>query len=929
MQEGLNRRDFARALASSALGAYALHARGLRSLAAASAPSQPLTGGGAFLVGGRPVFLVSGSLDYFRCPAELWRDRLLKANRGGLNCIASCIMWNFHETAEGRFNFSGDHDLGRFIDLCGELGLYFYARVGPFLCDEWDGGGHPAWLIAEDDIQFRAFHEPTLRYVRRWFEHLLPILVRRQVTRGGPVILVQQENEYHFSNRPDGRDYQATLVRWMRELGIDATISDCNLSNARIPGSLQTINGYDMGKANQYQQERPGLPVMVSELYTGYLEAWGQPPVPAPPEPLHRQSMEMLSARVMYNYFMYHGGTNFGFSASSSWKTDETFVTTCYYPYGPLAEGGALNETYFAAKAADQLAAQFQEFFAQSAPTAAPLVVEGPVRASALRSPRGTMLFVLPKETSGNESARLVLPSGERLSWADPATRPIMAPFQFEAAPGFRIDWANSTLLAVAGSATKPCLVFRGHAGRPGLASVNGKAIQFGFGEQEPDWQTAAGARIAGLSHGLADRAWFADGRLVIGPAYVGERSGKRHECWLNPGETAVHLVEPDGQDRREIVNAPPAPTGQVVPQGWRSYVPPEIAGGGNGWRSMNGPKSLEQLGVFEGYAWYRASYPSDQARATTLQFTQAGDRFHVFLNGKRCGVWGRGANATRDPLPIELCAGENDFVFLCDNMGHSSEGRAKERKGVLGPVVLGSQRRALGSPERSVPEKAPSENFEFGTYRTFIPGKPLTRLAWTVEPAASERFLLTLRQVPQYAWVLANGRLVGEHGGDFSLVNGFSYKEFLLPADLPAGPVRLELVLYGPEMGDPEPHVHLFVHLEQPGLTKWRFKPWETPRAAGPPMSGGPVWWECEIPEPRLPGPIFLHPAGLSKGQVWLNGRAAGRYWEIGPQRTLYLPEPWWKEHNHLAIFDEHGRNPSDTFLARDPRVPTFKALL
>lgn len=183
----------------------------------------------------------------------------------------------------------------------------------------------------------------------------------------------------------------------MRELGIDVTISDCNLSNARIPGSLQTINGFDMGKAKEYQRDRPGLPVMVSELYTGYLECWGQAPVPAPAEPLHRQLMEMLASRVMYNYFMYHGGTNFGFSASSSWKTDDAFVTTCYYPNGPLAEGGALNETYFAAKAADQLAAQFQEFFGQSAPVESPVRGEGAIRVSALRSPRGTMLFVLPE----------------------------------------------------------------------------------------------------------------------------------------------------------------------------------------------------------------------------------------------------------------------------------------------------------------------------------------------------------------------------------------------------------------------------------------------------------------------------------------------------------------------------------------------------
>jgi len=113
----VSRRDCLTALVG---GAAAISVRPWHALRAASAPA-PSAGRGTFLVRGQPVFLVSGSLDYFRCPRELWRDRLLKARRGGQNCIASCIAWNFHETEEGRFNFSGDRDLGHFIDLCGEM----------------------------------------------------------------------------------------------------------------------------------------------------------------------------------------------------------------------------------------------------------------------------------------------------------------------------------------------------------------------------------------------------------------------------------------------------------------------------------------------------------------------------------------------------------------------------------------------------------------------------------------------------------------------------------------------------------------------------------------------------------------------------------------------------------------------------------------
>jgi len=874
------------------------------------------------------VFLVSGSMDYFRCPAELWRDRLLKAKRGGLNCIASCIMWNYHEPEEGKFNFSGDRDLGRFIDICGELGLYFFARVGPFVCDEWDGGGHPAWLIAKDDIQFRALHGPTLKYVRRWFERLLPVLVSRQTSRGGPVILVQQENEYYYADRPDGRDYQATLVKWMRELGVDVTITDCNGFETRVPGSLQTLNGFNMGAVERYRQDRADLPVVVSELYTGYLECWGQQPVIPVPELVKAQLMEMLASRVMYNYFMYHGGTNFGFRASSSWQTDYAFVTTCYYPYSPLAEGGGFGELFSTTKSVDQLGTNFQEFFCRSAPVESPIKSEGPIRISALRSPAGAMVFVLPTKADEKTRGALILSTGERIGLAEAPASPMMLPFGFMAREGLRIDWANATLLGVAGPDTKPVLVFVGSQSCKGRASLSGQIVEFGFGVEEPDIKEASRCLVFAISHELAARTWFADGRLVIGPAYLGERSGRRHECWLRGGETTVHVMESDGRRRREVVVAPSAPEGQIALRQWRSCVLPEISGGGIGWRSTDEPRSLEEMGAYLGYAWYRASFHSEQARLATLQFTQAGDRFHVFLNGKAHGVWGRGAKATRDPLPVELLAGDNDFVFLCDNMGHQSEGRAKQRKGVLGPVVLDAKPRDMGRPERLKPDQAPSDDFEFKTYRANNPGH-FSGLAWTTASARNERLLLTLREVPQYAWLRLNGEIIGEHGGNFSLVNGFSFKEFILPPQDSFKSLRIELVLYGAELDKPEEHVLLFSYPEQRGLTQWRFKPWETPRKEGVPASGSPVWWQCELSKPSLPGPLFLRPVGLSKGQLYLNGQAAGRYWEIGPQKALYLPEPWWKSRNVLEIFDEEGRDPNSVFIDRDSRVPTTRKLI
>ena len=961
-----NRRQFLKSIGIA--GAAITIVPGFNSLASGFMSSgAPLYGNGVFYVKGRPVFLIAGSMDYFRIPSELWRARLLQAKRGGINCIASCIAWNWHEMEEGKFTFTGDHDLGRFIDICGELGMYFYARVGPFICDEWEGGGHPAWLIGKDNMQFRAQHEPSMKYVRRWFEQLIPVISKRLVTKGGPVILIQQENEYYFFNRPDGKDYQNTLIRWMRELGIDATISDCNGFENRIEGSLQTLNGAGIGGAERLRTDRADMPALVSEHYTDYLDAWGWPITNYPaPDQVEQQSMEMLSARVMYNYFMYNAGTNFGFMAATSWKTDDAFCTSTYYPRAPIAEGGALNPMFYVAKSADILGMNFQEFFCLSKMTAAPLKSEGPIKLSALQSAKGYMLFVQPAEptvvyqeytTDGslpvrwakehrppeeirNQPGILLLPSNQKIELAEGSANPMMLPYNYEVSENCRIDWANATLMGIVGSKNKPTFVFRGNPALKGVASVSGKTITFEFGRKEPYVIETENFRVMGLSRNLANNAWFADGRLIIGPAYVGEKNGKKHECWFNQKETMVQVIEPDGSLQNTTVHTTSIQKNRIQLSNWKSYILPEINGEGTGWENIEEPLCLEKIGAFYGYAWYRASYYSPDAVSTTLQFTIASDRFHVFLNGKPCGTWGRGANATRGPLKVELQTGNNDFVFLCDNMGRSSEGRSNERKGIQGPVAIGSHKLDLPKPEQFSPAAPPSENYEFSTYQSFTgsglagwkrdkSGVGLMGLGWTIPHAPNERFIIGLRWLAQYTWVLVNGEIIGEHGGDLSLVNGFSTKEFLLPEITKEGPAHIELILYGQELKNIEDHVSIYSYSGDSVLTNWQYKLWENPTVDGKPIAGVPVWWECKIQKPDIPMPLMLYPEGMSKGQAYLNGKAIGRFWEIGVQKHLYLPEPWWKEGNTLAIFDEEGRKPNSVYIERDAKAPTNKRLI
>jgi beta-galactosidase GanA len=175
----------------------------------------------------QPTVLLAGQLHYFRFPKAEWRDQLLKARAGGLNTIDTVIPWNLHEPVPGSFVFADEADLPGYLDLCHELGLYAIVRPGPYICAEWENGGLPAWLTSEPGIELRVDDPAFLEATLRWFDTLFPILVTRQATCGGPIILCQIENEHWASGRYGHDAHQQTLARAAIERGIDVPQYTC------------------------------------------------------------------------------------------------------------------------------------------------------------------------------------------------------------------------------------------------------------------------------------------------------------------------------------------------------------------------------------------------------------------------------------------------------------------------------------------------------------------------------------------------------------------------------------------------------------------------------------------------------------------------------------------------------------------------------
>lgn len=264
-----------------------------------------------FLLDGRPVRLLSGALHYFRVHEAQWGHRLAMLRAMGLNCVETYVPWNLHEPHPGEFR--DVEALGRFLDAAREAGLWAIVRPGPYICAEWENGGLPHWLKGHA----RTNDEVYLGQVERWFRRLLPQVVERQIDRGGPVIMVQAENEY--GSYGSDAAYLLRLTELLRAQGVTVPLftsdgpEDHMLTGGSIPGVLATVNfGSDARTAFEtLRRYRPDGPLMCMEFWCGWFEHWGGEHVVRDAGDAAAALREILECGASVNLYMAHGGTNF------------------------------------------------------------------------------------------------------------------------------------------------------------------------------------------------------------------------------------------------------------------------------------------------------------------------------------------------------------------------------------------------------------------------------------------------------------------------------------------------------------------------------------------------------------------------------------------------------------------------------------------
>ncbi|KAL3723779.1 hypothetical protein ACJRO7_035880 [Eucalyptus globulus] len=294
----------------------------------------------ALVIDGQRRILFSGSIHYPRSTPDMWEDLIQKAKDGGLDVVETYVFWNVHEPSPGNYNFEGRYDLVRFIKTIQKAGLYAHLRIGPYVCAEWNFGGFPVWLKYVPGISFRTDNEPFKRAMEGFTKKIVNLMKSENLfeSQGGPIILNQIENEYGAESKllgAAGHNYVTWAADMAVKLGTGVPWVMCKEEDAPDP-VINTCNGF---YCDAFTPNKDYKPTIWTEAWSGWFTEFGGT--------LHERPVQDLAFAIarfiqkggsFINYYMYHGGTNFGRTAGGP------FITTSYDYDAPIDEYGLIRQ---------------------------------------------------------------------------------------------------------------------------------------------------------------------------------------------------------------------------------------------------------------------------------------------------------------------------------------------------------------------------------------------------------------------------------------------------------------------------------------------------------------------------------------------------------------------------------------------------------
>ena len=312
--------------------------------------------GNQFYRDGNPIKIISGAVHYFRNMPDTWGDIFKKMKALGCNCVETYCVWNMHEKKQGEFDFSGNLNISDFIKKAGEEGLMVIVRPGPYICAEWEFGGLPWWIQTNEEMEIRCSNPHYIKcfsnYLKRLFCEIRPYLC----TNGGPVIMMQCENEYGYYG--DDKEYLKYLYNFYREQGIDVPlftsdgVSKENLLDGMIEGCFTTLNFGSRVEENfkAHDELFPDAPKMCMEMWCGWFDAWGDEKHHCTSYENYAETVDAMLKKGSLNMYMFIGGTNFGFTSGANHCEKFAPDVTSYDYDALLSECGDVTNKYYAVR---------------------------------------------------------------------------------------------------------------------------------------------------------------------------------------------------------------------------------------------------------------------------------------------------------------------------------------------------------------------------------------------------------------------------------------------------------------------------------------------------------------------------------------------------------------------------------------------------
>ena len=920
--------------------------------------------GRSFMLDGRRIWIVSGTLQYARIPREQWADRIHAARLAGLNTIETPVFWNRHEPLPGQFDFEGDNDIRHFIELVGDAGLYCILRPGPYIGGGWDFGGLPNWLRTIEGIALRTANGPFLEACSRYITAVADQVRDLQVSspgKGGPILLVQNESSWTCGDDNLGASYLGELHRYLRESGLNVPTINANNLWAGAESEIDAWSGSSgmLATMRQLAEVRPDQPRLVIDFAIARPRTWGDGADGMPtPSQVQRRLAEVLAGGGQYNISPFHAGTAFGFFSGRLSDTPASFVTPTDEGRAPLDDTGSPGASYGLVRRLSTFASRFGKVLANLDPEYRPVMSDpGQIESAPSKARRffvahrtgsqGDVAFVFADDAASARAktavVNLLLPNGTEMEMPIGSQSVAWCLFDVLLGGRARLDYTNLCAFAAPGS----LFACFGPSGASGVVSVNGSPLEVTVPKgKSPVIVEHEGVHVVVLSEEQVDRAFVTERGLVIGAESVnadGEpilSSGSK--CTLVANDGKVSSVP--GSTRASLT----ASQAKVSLDEWEAAPSTDYADGSSArYASIGGPGDLTSLGASQGYGWYRVEFSSSSARRVKVMMPESADRLHVIQDGEALDVVGVGPGAS-DSLTLQLRKDSHVLTILADNLGRYSEGAdLGEQKGLFGEIW---EVKALRAGKAKVEEEVPVDLLAFQAPLWGVARGELSsaeRLTWKITHRRQSPIIMTVEPLGIRAVVVLNGEPVRfiDVGAAPQLIfhkealrRGANTFQIVPLAD--AAPDGL-----GSIAGEISKRINFLEGVAS--LTakgKWAFAKWEpAPPSAyrSVPKSGltgkrGPTWWRSGFTPIQTEAPLLLDLTGMTKGQVYVNKRHLGRYWvatadrkQVGPQTGFVIPSSWIEpdESNEIVLFDEHGGNPSRVRVAYDTNAAPIRA--